>query len=126
MNQCHFIGRLTRDPEIRYTSGESSVLVAAYTLAIDRRYQREGEPMVDFLDFVAYEKAASFAEKYLKKGMKVAVTARCQKRSYINREGRRVYVVEFILKDQEFVESKRAAAGQPEQEITDQEELFRT
>jgi len=81
-------------------------------VAVDRRFKREGEPSADFLDFVAYGKASEFTEKYLKKGIKVVVTARCQRRSY-EKDGRRIYVIEFIIEDQEFAESKRAAEGEP-------------
>lgn len=112
MNKCYFMGRLVRDPEIRYTISDQPVPVAHYTLAIDRRTKREGEPSADFLDFVAYGKAAEFTEKYLKKGIKVVVTARCQRRSY-EKDGRKIYVIEFVVEDQEFAESKRAAEGEP-------------
>ena len=112
MNKCHFMGRLVRDPEIRYTQGEQPVAVAHYTLAVDRRTRREGEPSADFLDFVAFGKAAEFTEKYLKKGIKIAVTANCRRRSY-EKDGRKIYVIEFVVEDQEFAESKRAAEGEP-------------
>lgn len=113
MNKCHFMGRLARDTKIRYTQSDQPVPVAHYTLAIDRRIKRQGEPSADFLDFVAYGKAAEFTEKYLKKGIKVVVTASCQRRSY-EKDGRKIYVIEFIIEDQEFAESKRAAEGEPE------------
>lgn len=112
MNKCHFMGRLVRDPEIRCTQSDQPVLVAHYTLAVDRRIKRESEPSADFLDFVAYGKAAEFTEKYLKKGIKVVVTARCQRRSY-EKDGRKIYVIEFVIEDQEFAESKRASEGEP-------------
>lgn len=112
MNKCHFMGRLTRDPEIRYTQSDQPVPVVHYTLAVERRVKRQGEPPADFLDFVAYGKAAEFTEKYLKKGIKVVVTARCQRRSY-EKDGKKIYVIEFIIEDQEFAESKRAAEGEP-------------
>lgn len=108
MNICHFMGRLVRDPEIRYTQSDQPVTVAHYTLAVDRRFKREGEPAADFLDFVAYGKAAEFTEKYLKKGIKVVVTACCRRRSY-EKDGKKNYVIEFIVEDQEFAESKRAS-----------------
>lgn len=108
MNKCIFMGRLTRDPEIRYTQSEKPVAVINYTLAADRRYKREGEPSVDFINFVAYGAAAEFAEKYFKKGTKLVVVA--------HNEGKKVYVTEFIVEDQEFAESKRAAGGEPETE----------
>lgn len=88
MNKCIFMGRLTRDPEIRYTQSEKPVAVVNYTLAVDRRYKREGEPSADFINFVAYGTAAEFAEKYFKKGTKLLVTARCQTRTYTNNEGK--------------------------------------
>lgn len=103
---------MVRDPEIRYTQSDQPVPVAHYTLAVDRRIKRQGEPSADFLDFVAYGKAAEFTEKYLKKGIKVVVTARCQRRSY-EKDGRKIYVIEFVVEDQEFAESKRAAEGEP-------------
>lgn len=89
MNKCIFMGRLTRDPEIRYTQSEKPVAVVNYTLAVDRRYKREGEPSADFINFVAYGTAAEFAEKYFKKGTKLLVTARCQTRTYTNNEGKK-------------------------------------
>jgi single-strand DNA-binding protein len=113
MNKCIFMGRLTRDPEIRYTQSEKPVAVVNYTLAVDRRYKREGEPSADFINFVAYGTAAEFAEKYFKKGTKLLVTARCQTRMYTNNEGKKVYVTEFITEEQEFAESKRAAGNEP-------------
>lgn len=112
MNKCIFMGRLTKDPEIRYTQSEKPVAVVNYTLAVERRYKREGEPSADFLNFVAYGTAAEFAEKYLKKGTKLVVTARCQTRTY-NKENKKVYVTEFIVEEQEFAESKRAAGNEP-------------
>lgn len=121
MNKCHFMGRLTRDPEIRYTNGEPPVPVVNYTLAVDRKYKRKDEPNTDFFDFVGYDKFAEFAEKYYRKGIKVVVTARCQKRSYTNKEGRKITVTEFIIEDQEFAESKRAVEEQPEPIPTDSE-----
>lgn len=110
MNKCHFMGRLTDDPTMSYTKSETPVLVANYSLAVDRRIKKKDEPSVDFVDFVAYGKTAEFVERYLKKGTKIIVTARYQKRSY-DREGKKVYVHEFIVEEQEFAESKRAAEG---------------
>lgn len=115
MNKCIFLGRLTRDPEIRYTTGAQPIPVANYTLAVDRRFKREGEPTADFLNFVAYAKAAEFAEQFLKKGTKLVVTARVQTRNYTNKDGQKVYVTEFVVEDQEFAESKRAGNIEPEQ-----------
>lgn len=112
MNKCHFAGRLTKDPEIRYTVGAQPVAVAHYTLAVDRRRKKEGEQTADFINFVAYAGAAEFAEKYLKKGIKMIITARCQTRKYNNNEGKTVYVTEFIVEDQEFAESKKASGNE--------------
>lgn len=114
MNKCIFLGRLTRDPEIRYTQGTQPVKVAHYTLAVDRRYKREGEPTADFLNFVAYGNATEFVERFLKKSTKIIVTARVQTRSYTNKEGQKVYVTEFIVEEQEFAESKGSGNNEPE------------
>ena len=113
MNKCHFAGRLTRDPEIRYTQGDQPVPVVNYTLAVDRKYKRADEPKADFIKFVGYAGIAEFAEKYLKKGIKLIITARCQTRSYTGKDGHKVYVTEFVIEDQEFAESKRAAEPEP-------------
>lgn len=109
MNKCIFMGRLTRNPEFRYANSSQPIAVATYTLAIDRKFKKEGEPSVDFLNFVAFGKLADFAEKYLTKGTKIFVTARCQTRNYTNKEGQKVYVTEFVVEEQEFAESKAAA-----------------
>lgn len=108
MNKCHFAGRLTRDPEIRYTNSEKPMAIVNYTMAVDRKYKRTDEPQADFINFVGYGNTAEFAEKYIKKGSKMIVTARCQTRSYTNNSGQKVYVTEFIIEDQEFAESKRS------------------
>jgi single-strand DNA-binding protein len=115
MNKCIFLGRLTRNPEIRYTTGTQPVAVANYTLAVDKRFKREGEPAADFLNFVAYAKAAEFVERFLKKGTKLVVTARVQTRNYTNKDGQKVYVTEFVVEDQEFAESKGSGNHEPEQ-----------
>lgn len=114
MNKCIFLGRLTRDPEIRYTQGAQPVTVANYTLAVDKRFKREGEPAANFLNFVAYAKAAEFTERFFKKGTKIVVTARVQTRNYTNKDGQKVYVTEFIVEDQEFAESKGSGNHEPE------------
>lgn len=127
MNKCIFMGRLTKDPEIRYTQGTKPVAVVNYTLAVDRKFKREGEPSADFINFVAYSTAAEFAEKYFKKGTKLVVTAHCQTRSYTNNEDKKVYVTEFIVEDQEFAESKKATENKPAadefMQVPDDEEL---
>ena len=112
MNKVVLMGRLTRDPDIRYGAGENALAVAHYTLAVDRRTsRREGEPTADFISMVAFGKSAEFAEKYLRKGMKIAVSGRIQTGSYTNREGVKVYTTEVVVDDQEFAESKDTNDG---------------
>lgn len=112
MNKVILMGRLTRDPEIRYSqSGDGQMAVARYTLAVDRRFNRNGEQTADFISCVAFGKSAEFAEKYLKQGTKIAITGRIQTGSYTNKDGNKVYTTDVIVEEQEFAESK-AAAGQ--------------
>lgn len=111
MNKVILMGRLTRDPEVRYSSGDSSLAIARYTLAVDRRFKRDGEQTADFINCVAFGRSAEFAEKYLHQGTKIAVSGRIQTGSYTNREGVKVYTTEVIVDDQEFAESKNASAG---------------
>ena len=108
MNKVILMGRLTRDPEIRYSQGERATAVARYSLAVDRRFKREGEPDADFLNCVAFGRQAEFAEKYLKKGTKIALTGRIQTGSYTNRDGVKVYTTDIVVEEQEFAESKAA------------------
>lgn len=107
MNKVILIGRLARDPETRYSQGEKQTAITRYTLAVDRRFKREGEQEVDFLNCVCFGKSAEFAEKYFHKGLKVAVTGRIQTGSYTNKEGVKVYTTDIFVEEQEFVESKR-------------------
>ena len=109
MNKVILIGRLTRDPDIRYTQGTEPMCVARYALAVDRRYKREGEQTADFINCVAFGKNGEFVEKYLVKGTKVAVVGRIQTGSYTNREGQKVYTTEVVVEEHEFAESKKAA-----------------
>jgi single-strand DNA-binding protein len=104
MNNVALIGRLTRDPEVRMTT--SNTAVGRYTLAVDRRFKKEGDQSADFIPCIAFGKSAEFAEKYLNKGMKIAVTGRIQTGSYTNREGQKVYTTDIVVETQEFVESK--------------------
>ena len=103
------MGRLTRDPEIRYTQGEHPMAIASYTLAIDRRFRRDGEPTADFIPCKAFGKAGEFAEKYLRQGTKIAVVGRIQTGSYTNSAGNKVYTTDVIVEEQEFAESKNAS-----------------
>ena len=110
MNKVILMGRLTRDPEERYSAGNNSMAVARYTLAVDRRFRRDGENNADFIGCVAFGKSAEFAEKYLRQGTKIIVTGRIQTGSYTNRDGQKVYTTDVVVEDQEFAESKAAAS----------------
>ena len=113
MNKVILMGRLTRDPEVRYTQGERSMAVARYTLAVDRR-RRTGNgdnQTADLIQCVAFDRAGEFAEKYFHQGIKVLVTGRIQTGSYTNRDGQKVYTTDVIVEDQEFAESKNASAS---------------
>ena len=113
MNKVILIGRLTRDPDIRYTQGNDPIAVARYTLAVDRKTKsQDGNREADFISCVAFRKSAEFAEKYLHQGMKIAVSGRIQTGSYTNREGQKVYTTDVIVEDHDFCEKR--AEGQPE------------
>lgn len=107
MNKVILIGRLTRDPEVRYPQGEKASAVGRYTLAVERRFRREGEQSADFINCVAFGRAAEFAERYFRQGVKIAVVGRIQTGSYINRDGIKVYTTDVVIEEQEFAESKR-------------------
>ena len=109
MNKVVLMGRLTRDPEVRWTQGEKPLCLAKYTLAVDRRFKREGEASADFINCTAFGKSAEFTEKYLRKGTKIAVTGRIQTGSYTNKEGQKVYTTDVVVEEQEFAESKNSA-----------------
>ena len=112
MNKVILMGRLTRDPEVRYSQGEQATAIARYTVAVDRRFRRDGDSQTaDFIGCVAFGRQAEFAEKYLRKGTKIALTGRIQTGSYTNRDGQKVYTTDVIVEDQEFAESKSASAG---------------
>lgn len=110
MNKVILMGRLTRDPEVRYSQGEQAMAVARYTLAVDRRGKNQ-ENSADFIQCVAFGKAGEFAERYLHKGTKIVLTGRIQTGSYTNKEGQRVYTTDVIAEDQEFAESKNTEGG---------------
>lgn len=114
MNKVILMGRLTRDPEVRYTQGENQMAIARYTLAVDRRFNRSNgndENTADFIPCVAFNKAGEFAEKYFRKGTKIAVSGRIQTGSYTNKDGVKVYTTEVIVDDQEFAESKNSSSS---------------
>lgn len=107
MNKVILIGRLTKDPETRYSQGQNSTCISRYSLAVDRQFKRDGEQTADFLNCVAFGKQGEFAEKYLKKGTKIAVTGRLQTGSYTDRDGKKVYTTDVVVESHEFVESKK-------------------
>ncbi len=109
MNKVILMGRLTRDPDVRYSQGESATAVARYTLAVDRRFRRDGDATADFIGCVAFGRQAEFAEKYLRQGTKIAITGRIQTGSYTNRDGQKVYTTDVVVEEQEFAESKNAS-----------------
>ena len=106
MNKVYLIGRLAADPDVRYTQAETPVAVARYRLAVNRRFKREGEQEADFISCVAFGKNGEFAEKYLHKGMKIAIAGRIQTGSYNNQEGQKVYTTDIVVEEHEFCESK--------------------
>lgn len=108
MNKVILIGRLTRDPEVRYT--DSGTSIARFTLATDRKFKREGEPDADFISCVSFGKSAEFAEKYFKQGTKIAITGRIQTGSYTNKDGQKVYTTDVVIEEQEFAESKSSGS----------------
>lgn len=114
MNKVILIGRLTKDPETRYSQGQSSTCISRYSLAVDRQFKRDGEQTADFLNCVAFGKQGEFAEKYLKKGTKIAVTGRLQTGSYTDRDGKKVYTTDVVVESHEFVESKKESDQSPQ------------
>ena len=109
MNKVILMGRLTRDPEVRYSQGDQATAVARYTLAVDRRFKRDNEQQTaDFIGCVAFGKLGEFAEKYLRKGTKVVVTGRIQTGSYTNKDGQKVYTTDVVVEECEFAESKNS------------------
>lgn len=131
MNKVVLMGRLTKDPDVRYSQGENSQAIARYTLAVDRRFRREGsEQQADFIGCVAFGKSAEFAEKYLHKGTKIVVEGRIQTGSYTRQDGIKVYTTDVVVENQEFAESKKAAsessssAAQPQAAPTEDADGF--
>lgn len=113
MNKVILMGRLTRDPEVRYAQGDNPLAIARYTLAVDRRQSRNSndEQTADFINCVAFGRTAEFAERYLRKGTKIAVTGRIQTGSYTNKDGVRVYTTDVVVEEHEFAESRNASGG---------------
>ena len=106
MNKVILLGRVVREPEVRYSQGENATAIARYTLAVDRRFKKEGEQTADFIGCVAFGNQAQFAEKYLRQGTKIAISGRIQTGSYTNRDGQKVYTTDIVIEEQEFAESK--------------------
>lgn len=119
MNKVILTGRLVAEPEVRYAQGAQPMAVARYRLAVDRRFKKEGEPTADFIGCVAFGKQGEFAEKYLRKGMKILVTGRIQTGSYTDKNGNNVYTTDIIVEEHEFCESKSNEAGKPATPKTD-------
>lgn len=106
MNVVVLMGRLTKDPETRYTQGAEPMAITRYTLAVDRRF-KQGDQTADFISCVCFRKAAEFAEKYFRQGMRVTVSGRIQTGSYTNKDGQKVYTTEVVVDNQEFADAKR-------------------
>ena len=111
MNKVVLMGRLTRDPEVRYSQGEKATAIARYTLAVDRTFKRDGEQTADFINCVVFGRSAEFAERYFRQGTKIAISGRIQTGSYMNKDGVKVYTTEVVVDEQEFAESKAASAN---------------
>ena len=121
MNKVILMGRLTRDVETRY-SGETAI--SRYSLAVDRKYKKDGEQTADFINCVAFGKNGEFAEKYLKKGMKIAVTGRIQTGNYTDKDGKKVYTIDVIVEEHEFCESKGSGKSRPTPMAADSDEFM--
>lgn len=113
MNKVILMGRIVRDSDVRYSNGANgSTAVARYTLAVDRKFKQEGQPSADFINCIAFGKLGEFAEKYLHKGVKIAIVGRIQTGSYTNKEGQKVYTTDVVVEEQEFCESKSSQQSQ--------------
>lgn len=118
MNKTILMGRLTKDPEVRYSQGNNPMAVARYALAVDRKFKKDGEPNADFINCIAFGKNGEFAEKYLYKGIKIAVEGRIQTGSYTNKDGQKVYTTDVVVESHEFCESKNANQSERLQQQT--------
>ena len=112
MNKVILMGRLTRDPDVRYSHTDSNMAIARFSLAVDRRFKKQGDTVTaDFFNCTAFGKQGEFVEKYLKQGTKIVVTGRIQNDNYTNKEGQKVYSVQIMVEEIEFAESKAAGQG---------------
>ena len=112
MNKVILLGRVVRDPEVRYSQGQNASAVAKFSLAVDRRFKQEGQPSADFINCVAFGKQAEFTEKYLRQGTKIAIVGRIQTGSYTNKDGVKVYTTDVVVEECEFAESKNSSQGE--------------
>lgn len=112
MNKIILMGRLTKDPEVKYSQGNNPMAIARYTLAVDRKFKRDGEASADFINCIAFGKNGEFAEKYLHKGIKILVEGRIQTGSYTNKDGVKVYTTDVVVESFEFAESKNASQSE--------------
>ncbi len=119
MNKVILMGRLTKDPDVRWSTGDNPQAIARYTLAVDRRFKREGQQEADFISCIAFGKQGEFADKYLKKGTKIAIVGRLQTGSYTNREGHKVYTTDVVVEEHEFAESKGKSQDKPKEKPSD-------
>lgn len=110
MNKVILMGRLTKDPDVRYSQGEKTTAVARYALAVDRKFKRDGEASADFINCIAFGKNGEFAEKYLRKGTKIVVVGRIQTGSFTNKDGQKVYTTDVVVEEHEFAESKKVSS----------------
>lgn len=109
MNKVILMGRLTRNPEVRYSQGDNATAIARFTLAVDRRIKRDNEASVDYINCVSFGRSAEFAEKYFHKGTKIVIVGRIQTGSYTNKDGQKVYTTDIVIEEQDFAESKAAS-----------------
>ncbi len=109
MNKVILMGRLTRDPEMRYSQGDNATVIARFTLAVDRRIKKDNEASADYINCVSFGRSAEFAEKYFHKGTKIVIVGRIQTGSYTNKDGQKVYTTDIVIEEQDFAESKAAS-----------------
>lgn len=117
MNKVILLGRLVRDPETRYGGANDSMAVCRYTLAVDKKFKKDGEATADFINCISFGKTAEFAEKYFAKGLRVAVSGRIQTGSYTNRDGQKVYTTDVVVEEHEIAQSRSEASNQKESNL---------
>ena len=122
MNKVILMGRLTRDPELRYSQSETPSAIARYTLAVNRKFKRDGEPDADFINCVAFGKQAEFAEKFIKKGQMICICGRIQVRSYDDQAGQKRWITEIVVEEQSFAESKNSFEARIKNNNSDDED----